>query len=114
MDNNINQNDGNKWLEKVKEVGNKILKVGMQHKKYVAAGCLMVGFVLILVFATGSRGTSNLADKESVAVEKNKETKVQKLLKAYYSSYQKADLTALKSYATPISDNEAAYIALFS
>ena len=33
MDNNINQNDGNKWLEKVKEVGNKILKVAVNHNE---------------------------------------------------------------------------------
>ena len=98
-DQNSNQNKEQNWLAKVKEVGNKILKVGLQYKKYVAAGCLMVGFVLILVFSTGSKGTPTSTDKENVEVQKNKETKVQKLLKAYYSSYQKADLTTLKSYA---------------
>lgn len=113
-DQNINQNNGNKWLVKAKEIGDKILKVGIQHKKYVAAGCLMVGFVLILVFATGSKGTPTSDGREIAEVQKNQETKVNKLLKAYYSSYQKADFTTLKSYATPISDNEAAYIALFS
>lgn len=113
-DHNNIQNENNGWLQKVKEVGNKILQIGMQHKKYIAAGCLMVGFVLLLVFATGTKDKSSVADQNITEVEKNSETKVQKLLNAYYSTYQKADIATLKSYATPISDNEGAYIQLFA
>ena len=31
-DQNINQNNGNQWLMKAKEIGEKILKKGLQHK----------------------------------------------------------------------------------
>ena len=103
------------WKEKLKKDLNLCIDFTSKHKRYISAGCLMLGFMLILIFATNGAKLGQKVDSGKVfEVEKNKEKKVEKLLKNYYSSYQKADLASLKSYATPISENEAAYITMFA
>ena len=75
----------------------------------------MIAFVFILVFATNGNNVKPKDDQSNVVqVEKNKEEKVQKLVENYYKAYQKADFESLKSYVTPISENETAYITMFA
>lgn len=102
-------------MNKIKKYSRISMDWAIKNKKYLSAGCLMIAFVIILIFATnGDKLSSKENQNKMVAVEKNKEKNVEKLLKLYYTAYQKVDLESLKSYTTPISENEAAYIAMFA
>jgi len=103
------------WKDSVKKYLGVMLDWSKKNKRYLLAGCLMIAFVFILVFATNGNNVKPKDDQSNVVqVEKNKEKKVQKLVENYYKAYQKADFESLKSYVTPISENEAAYITMFA
>lgn len=101
----------------------KTLVFVMKHVRYFAAGALFVVLVLVLVQCAapkkdaGNGGLDGTEITEEVgmgAFEENAYEDVNTLIGQYYTAYAAGDIATLSAIATPISDNEQSYIAMFS
>lgn len=91
----------------------------LEHKKESLGIILLIVFLIILVIAGGkiksqkkpSNGGSSSGNASELTANGNKD--ILKLINNYYKAYAKGDSEKVSEYALPLSENEAAYIALF-
>lgn len=93
-----------------------------KNVRYFTAGALFIALLVVLVFFTGNtpkeqgeavNSTEIVTETEEVSKEVENEA-VNELIKNYYVAYAEGDMDALLTMASPISENEQAYIALYS
>lgn len=111
--------DNSKLKDKLKQIKiDVIVKFVKEHIRYFAAGALFFVMVIVLATCTGSNtkkdaspddGTATIEEYQIDAYEE-----VNALITQYYTAYAAGDITTLTSIATPISENEQSYIAMFS
>lgn len=117
-DNKKNQTDNkNNSTDTWKEVLHKIVEFVSVHRRYVIASVLLIAFCVMLALV-GGKATEQPKQASSsgdpLAFEKNAYPQITKLIQNYYDACAKGDVEALAGLAMPISENEAAYIQLFS
>lgn len=102
----------------------KVLDFVREHIRYFAAGALLVVLVLVLAMCarpgTGGgigQASSPVESTETEAAEEAYQVdayeEVNALISQYYTAYASGDLATLTAIATPVSENEQSYIALF-
>ncbi|SFP95950.1 SH3 domain-containing protein [Lachnospiraceae bacterium XBB1006] len=83
-----------------------------KYRKQCYIGVAVVVLLIVLCFVLGRSGSGGKEDTN--AIKKNESPEVEKLVGNYYKAAAKGDVEKLQAYATPISDNEKAYIKLFA
>lgn len=93
-----------------------------KNVRYFTAGALFIALLVVLVFFTGNtpeepeeavNSTVIMTETEEASKEVENEA-VNELIKNYYAAYAEGNMDALLTMASPISENEQAYIALYS
>lgn len=102
----------------------KILDFIKKNVRYFTAGALFIALLLVLVFFTGKKpegqganvqGTEIASEVETEeAFGENENPEINELIKNYYAAYAAGDIDTLLTMASPVSENEQAYIALYS
>ncbi|MBE5905280.1 MAG: hypothetical protein E7277_00605 [Lachnospiraceae bacterium] len=94
--------------KKQKEI---LIKFVNKYRKQCYIGVGVVVLLVVLCFALGRGGSDN---KDKNGVLKNEYPEVKTLISNYYKAAANGDVKKLQAYATPISDNEKAYVKLFA
>lgn len=101
-----------------------IIEFIKKNVRYFSAGALFVALLVVLVFFTGNKpengeevvsGTEVVTEIETETASKEVESEaVNELIKNYYAAYAAGDIDTLLTMASPVSENEQAYITLYS
>ena len=111
--------ENSKLKDRLKQQKNdRILQFIKEHIRYFAAGALFVVMVVVLAMcAKPENGDGILTDDTSAAVEEyqvDAHEDVNALIQQYYTAYAAGDVATITSIASPVSENEQSYIAMFS
>ena len=94
---------------------NSVVDFIKEHIRYIAAAVLFLLLIVVLVFLIGGKKDSEPpAGTESENFQKNAYPEVNELIQNYFNAYAAGDLETLMQLATPVSEKEQGYIALFS
>lgn len=113
--------------EKDEFTGNGIVEFCKKHIRYILAGVLGVVLIAVLMITTGKQntedkvsdkdGTKEVVQEVEAAPEEfkiNEIPEINTLFENYYAAYAAGDISALETYASPISDTEKSYITVMS
>lgn len=111
MKNNLNKIDTKQILDFVKK-----------NVRYFTAGALFVALLVVLAFFTGKKPegqveavvNTEVVTEQTTEEEFRENTAVNELIKNYYTAYAAGDIETLLTMASPVSENEQAYISLYS
>lgn len=105
-----------------KETQTDILEFFKKNARYLVGAAALLVLVLVLVKFTGGSDKKNNVDGTEVVeiagadgtyeVDANQD--INNLITNYYTAYANGDVDTLSTLATPISENEKSYIAMFS
>ena len=101
-----------------------ILDFIKKNIRYFTAGALFVALLMVLIFFTGKKpeGQGNSVQNTEIGSEveaeetfgENENPEINELIQNYYAAYAAGDIDTLLTMASPVSENEQAYISLYS
>ena len=126
----MDQNNNNNFKDKFQKCFDAVKTFCMTKQRYIYAAVLLIVMITVLIQCTGPKWTNrNSEDTQSSSqmkagaledfklddqYEQNKNADLNALIEQYFVAYANNDMDTLKTAATPVSDNEAGYIAVLS
>lgn len=121
-----NNNDNNKTTNSGKnnnrDMQTDIVTFFKKNARYLVGAAALIVLLVILIRFTGDSGKQNVAEGTEITeiagedgtyeVDKNQD--INNLITNYYTAYANGDVDTLATLATPLSENEKSYIAMFS
>ena len=111
-----------KNIKNTKNTQTDIVDFFKKNARYLVGAAALIVLVVVLVKFTGGSDKQNHADATEITeiagadgtyeVDANQD--INNLITNYYTAYANGDIDTLSTLATPISDNEKSYIAMFS
>ena len=121
-----NNNDNNKTTNSGKnnnrDMQTDIVTFFKKNARYLVGAAALIVLLVILIKFTGNSEKQNVAEGTEITeiagadgtyeVDKNQD--INNLITNYYTAYANGDVDTLATLATPLSENEKSYIAMFS
>lgn len=121
-----NNNDNNKTTNSGKnnnrDMQTDIVTFFKKNARYLVGAAALIVLLVILIRFTGNSEKQNVAEGTEITeiagadgtyeVDKNQD--INNLITNYYTAYANGDVDTLATLATPLSENEKSYIAMFS